>query len=80
MTAASSVSVVTGGVKDSDKEGAHHEGGDDGGGLGRCGEMREKTEAKDAVWSGVETSLLAIERDIGIVFKGSWWGAGCGSG
>jgi hypothetical protein len=24
----------------------------------------------------VETSLLAFERDIGIDFKGSWWGDG----
>jgi len=79
-TAASLASVVTGGVEDSDKEGACREGGDDGGGLGGRGETRERTEAKDVVWSGVETSLLAIERDIGIVFKGSWWGDGCGSG
>ena len=65
-----------GGIEDSNEEGAHREGGDDGGGLGGRGETREKTEAKDAVWSGVETSLLAIERDIGIVFKGSWRGDG----
>jgi len=68
-----SVSVVTGGIEDSDEEGAHCKGRDDGGGLGRYGEMREKTEVKDAVWSRVETSLLAIEHDIGDVFKGSFF-------